>query len=180
MGRDQVTAGLGCCHRYDSGIELSSWRCIIDEIETRTLDEQDTAVVRRRMHAGELTAWLSATYGTLTLHLQRIGVPTIGPPFVRYLERGDHVDVEAGLPTAERITPKDEVKLSSLPEGPVAATWSRGSPDELEQAFERLAAWMERTGVEPVGAPWAAHHIDPMSVPEHASWATEVLQPFRE
>ncbi len=52
--------------------------------------------MRRRMHAGELTAWLSTTYGTLTLYLQRIGVPTIGPPLVRYHEHGDHVDVEAG------------------------------------------------------------------------------------
>ena len=136
--------------------------------------------MRRRMHASELVAWLSATYGVLTLHLQRIGVPTVGPPFARYHEHGDHVDVEAGLPTAERITPKDEVKLSSLPGGPVAATWPRGSPDELEQAFETLAAWMERTGVEPVGAPWAVHHIDPTALPERASWASEVVQPFRE
>lgn len=87
---------MGCCHRHASGIELFPRRCIIDDIETRTLDERDTAVVRRRMHAGELTAWLSTTYGTLTLYLQRIGVPTIGPPLVRYHEHGDHVDVEAG------------------------------------------------------------------------------------
>jgi effector-binding domain-containing protein len=153
---------------------------MIYEIETRTLDEQDTAVVRRSMDANELTSWLSGVYGTLTLHLQRIGVATVGPPFVRYHGRDGHVDVEAGVPTAERITPKDEVKLSSLPAGTVATTWHRGSPDELDNAFEALEVWMARTGVEPVGAPWAVHHIDPTALPERDTWTTEVIQPFRE
>lgn len=137
-------------------------------------------MVRRRMAAGELISWLSGVYGTLTLHLQRIGVTVVGPPFVRYHERDGHLDVEAGLPTAERITPKDEVQLSSLPGGQVAATWHPGSPEALDDAFEALEVWMARTGVEAVGAPWAVHHIDPTALPERDTWTTEVLQPFRE
>lgn len=132
------------------------------------------------MEARELTSWLAAVYGTLTMHLQRIGVVAVGQPFVRYHERDGHLDVEAGLPTAERITPKDEEAPSSLPGGPVATTWHRGSPDELAHAFEALEVWMARTGVEPVGAPWAVHHIDPTALPERDTWTTEVVQPFRE
>ena len=56
--------------------------------------------MRGRLDASELTSWLSGVYGTVTLHLQRIGVPVTGQPFVRYHERGDHLEVEAGLPTA--------------------------------------------------------------------------------
>ncbi|TVR27357.1 MAG: hypothetical protein EA387_01270 [Nitriliruptor sp.] len=152
----------------------------IDEIETRTLEEQDTAVVRSRLDASELTSWLSGVYGTLTLHLQRIGVPVIGQPFVRYHERGRHLDVEAGLPTAERITPKDEVKLSSLPGGTVATIWHHGAPEEADRAFEALETWMQQRGVEPLGAPWAVHHIDPTALPERGSWQTELIWPFRE
>jgi effector-binding domain-containing protein len=132
------------------------------------------------MDATELTSWLSGVYGTLTLHLQRIGVATVGQPFVRYHERDGHVDVEAGVPTAERITPKDGVTLSSLPGGAAATTWHRGSPDELDDAFEALEVWMAQTGVEPVGAPWAVHHVDPSALPERDTWTTEVIQPFRE
>jgi len=152
----------------------------IYDIETRTFEQQDTAVVRRRMAASELTSWLSGVYGTVALHLQRIGVTAVGQPFVRYHARDGHIDVEAGLPTAERITPKDELRLSALPGGPAAVTWHRGAPDELEPAFEALQAWMERTGVEPVGAPWAIHHIDPIGRPEDHGWTSEVVQPFRD
>ena len=151
----------------------------IYEIETRTLDEQDTAVVRRRMEASELTSWLSGVYGTLMLHLQRIGVATVGQPFVRYHERDGQVDVEAGVPTDERITPTDEVRLSSLPGGTVVTTWHRGAPDDLDHAVEALEGWMAQTGVEPAGALWVVHHIDPTAPPERASWASEVIQPYR-
>jgi len=163
---------------YGRGARLGG--AIIYEIETRTLEQQDTAVVQRRMDASELTSWLAGVYGTLSSHLQRIGVSTVGQPFVRYHARNAHLDVEAGLPTAERITPKDEVKLSSLPGGPVATTWHLGSPGELDLAFEALEVWVARTGVEPAGPPWAVHHIDPTALPERESWTTEVIQPFSE
>lgn len=137
-------------------------------------------MVRRRIAADELTAWLSGVYGTLTLHLQRIGVATVGPPFVRYHARGDHLDVEAGLPTAERVTPKDEVTSTQLPGGTVAVAWHRGSPDDLDEAFEAMDAWLQQQGVEPVDAPWVVHHIDPTSSPGDGGWESEVIQPFHD
>lgn len=132
------------------------------------------------METSELTSWLAGVYGTVTLHLQRIGVIAVGPPFVRYHERDGHLDVEAGLPTAERISPKDEVEPSSLPGGEVATTWHQGSPDALERAFEALEVWVARTGVAANGPPWAVHHIDPTALPERDTWTTELHQPFRE
>lgn len=149
------------------------------DIETRTLDEQHTAVVRRRMDASELTSWLSGVHGTVLLHLQRIGVATTGEPFVRYHERNGHVDVEAGVPTGQPITPKDEVAPSTLPAGPVAVTSHRGSPADLEPAFEALELWMARTGAEPAGAAWTVHHIDPTVPPQAGTWTLEVIQPLR-
>jgi len=149
------------------------------DIETRTLDEQHTAVVRSRMDASELTSWLSGVHGTVLLHLQRIGVATTGEPFVRYHERGDHVDVEAGVPIEQPITPTDEVAPSTLPAGPVAATWHRGSPDDLAPAFEALEVWTARTGDEPAGAAWTVHHVDPTVPPEAGTWTIEVIQPLR-
>ncbi|MFP4148036.1 MAG: hypothetical protein ACLFV0_00945 [Nitriliruptoraceae bacterium] len=131
------------------------------------------------MDASELISWLSGVYGTVTLHLQRIGVAIAGPPFVRYHERDGHVDVEAGVPTAERITPKDEVTLSSLPAGPVATAWHEGAPDEVDRAVAAVEDWMVRTGVEPVGPPWVVHHIDPTALPERDTWTSEVVQPYR-
>jgi effector-binding domain-containing protein len=144
------------------------------------LDEQEVAVVRRRMAADELTSWLSGVYGTMTVHLQRIGVATVGPPFVRYHDRGDHLDVEAGLPTAERVTPKDEVASTQLPGGTAAVAWHRGSPDGLDEALEALDAWVEQQGVEPVEAPWVVLHVDPTTPPDGDGWEFELIQPFRD
>jgi len=80
----------------------------------------------------------------------------------------------------ERITPKDEVKLSSLPGGTVATTWHHGAPEEADRACEALEAWMQQRGVEPLGALWAVHHIDPTPLPERGSPKTELIWPFRE
>jgi effector-binding domain-containing protein len=132
------------------------------------------------VESGQLTSWLSGIYGTLASHLQRIGVPTVGLPFARFHEHGDSVDVEAGFVVAERITPKDEVKLSSLPGGQAAVTWHRGHPDDLEPALEALDAWMQQQGVEPIGPPWAVHHSDPTVAPDQDTWMTELVQPFRD
>lgn len=131
------------------------------------------------MDAAELTSWASGTFGTLTNHLQRIGVPTTGEPFVRFLEHGASVDVEAGLPVLERITPKDGVTSSSLPGGPAYATWHRGDPDEVGAALDALDAWMQRQATEPAAAPWAVYHPDPEAPPETSTWMLEVIQPYR-
>lgn len=150
------------------------------EIETRTLDPQDTAVVRRGVAADELTSWASGVFGVVSTHLQRINVPTTGDPFVRYVERGEHHEVEAGFPVGQRITSKGEVRASSLPGGPAVATWHRGHPDDIGDAFEAVEAWLQRQAAEATGAPWVIHHPDPEAAPDAPSWMSEVVQPYRD
>lgn len=137
-------------------------------------------MVRRRLDAAELTSWTAGVLGTVATHLQRIGVPTTGEPFVRFFERGPSMDVEAGFPVADRVTPKDEVKLSSLPGGPAVATWHRGHPDHLGAAFEAIDAWLERQAAEATEPPWVVHHPDPEAPPETDTWMSEVIQPYRD
>lgn len=148
------------------------------EIETRSLEPQETAVVRRGIAADELTSWAAGVFGSVSAHLQRINVPTAGDPFVLYLERGDHNEVEAGFPVAERVTSKDEVRPSSLPGGPVVTTWHRGHPDDIGDAFEAIEAWLQRQAAEATGPPWVIHHPDPEAEPDAPSWMSEVVQPY--
>jgi effector-binding domain-containing protein len=136
--------------------------------------------VRRGISAAELTSWAAGVFGSVATHLQRIGVPTIGDPFIRYLERGEHCEVEAGFPVAERISSKGEVRWSSLPAGPALATWHSGHPDELDEAFAALEAWIERQGVEAIDAPWVFHHPDPEAEPGADTWMSELIQPYRD
>lgn len=97
-----------------------------------------------------------------------------------YLERGEHCEVEAGFPVADRVTPKDEVRSSSLPGGEAITTWHRGHPDDLGDAFEAVEAWLERQAAEATGPPWVVHHPDADADPGSASWMSEVIQPYRD
>lgn len=150
------------------------------EIETRSLEPQDTAIMRRGVDADELTSWAAGVFGTVSTHLQRINVPIEGDPFVRYLERSAHNEVEAGFPVAERITPKGEVRSSSLPGGPAVTTWHRGHPDDIDDAFEAIEAWLQVQAAETTGPPWVIHHPDPEAEPGAPSWMSEVVQPYRD
>jgi effector-binding domain-containing protein len=134
-------------------------------------------VVRRRFSSDEdRRSWIADGHGILTAHLQTIGVPTTGVPFVRvHPDRPGTVAVEAGVPVAERITPKDEVAPATLPGGPCAVAWHDGPPETADPAREAVAAWLERQGVEPVGPPWEHHHVDPSG----AAPQTQVVQPYR-
>jgi effector-binding domain-containing protein len=136
--------------------------------------------VRRGIAATELISWAAGVFGSIAAHLQRINVPTTGEPFVLYLERGEHCEVEAGFPVAERITPKDEVRSSSLPGGPAITTWHQGHPDDLGDAFEAIDAWLQRQAAEATGPAWVIHHADPDAEPGAASWMSEVVQPYRD
>ena len=151
----------------------------VDEIETRNVEEQHTAAVRRRVSPAEVRSFVASVQGTVGTHLQRIGVSTTGFPYVRFHERGEGLDVEAGLPVSERVTPKDEVEASMLPGGEVLAVWHRGDPNELGPAFEAIAYACARDGLEPTSPPWAIHHsaIDEVDA---GRWLTEVVQPVRE
>ena len=151
------------------------------EVETRELDEQDVAVVRGNVAWDVLESWLSGTFGTLAAHLQTVGVAIAGMPFARFRRRGqDGAEVEAGLPVSQVVDHKDEVEPDVLPGGVAATTWHRGPYHEIGPAYEAIEAWVARTGVVPVGAPWEVYHSDPEQEPDASTWLTEVVQPYRE
>ena len=149
------------------------------DVETRTVERQHTAAVRRRISPEEVKSFVASVHGTVATHLQRIGVTTAGVPYVRFHERGDSFDVEAGWPVEERVTPKDEVEPAILPEGEVLVVWHRGDPNDLAPAFDAIEVACARHALEPTAAPWAIHH-SPLDETDHGSWLTEVVQPVRE
>lgn len=150
------------------------------EVEIREAERQDTAAVRGGVAREELGSWLAATHGTIAMHLQRIGVQTIGLPYAVVERDGERLHVEAGIPVAEIVDGKDEVQPGELPGGQQAATWHQGSFEDVDAAYEALELWGARTGVEFVGTPYQVVHGDPEVSPDGESWQIEVVQPFRE
>ena len=150
------------------------------EIETRTQDEQQVAVIHGSMEPGTVESWLASTHGILAVHLQRVGVPIVGMPFARYHLRPEGgVDVVAGLPVGEMVDHKDEVTPDVLPGGEVAVTWHPGPLAKIAAAYASVEEWLARTGSEAVDAPWEVYHSDPQRDPDRSTWLVEVVQPIR-
>lgn len=149
------------------------------EIEVRELEEQATAVIRSRVGEDEIGSWFAASYGALAIHLQTIGVGTVGLPFARCAEDADGFDVEAGLPVAEPIRAEGEIEPASLPRGTAATTWHRGAYATAEPAYAAISDWLRRNGCERAGAPWEVYHSDSDTDLDEFTWMTEVIQPFK-
>ena len=79
---------------------------------------------------------------------------------------------------AAPIEPHGRVQASMLPGGAAAVTWHVGPYDDLRAAYAALAAWLEASGREPLGAPWESYWSDPLLTPDQRDWRTEVLWPL--
>jgi effector-binding domain-containing protein len=149
-------------------------------VDQRTLAEQRTAVVRGKVSLSELAGFMAHAYGTVAAHLERLDLPMAGMPFARYRHLGDgEYEVEAGFPVEVEIAAEGEVEASTLPAGPVAATWHLGPYDNIGPAYEALAEWVERHGGVIETDAWEVYYSDPNEQPDPATWRTELVQPYR-
>ncbi|NND01471.1 MAG: AraC family transcriptional regulator [Acidimicrobiia bacterium] len=148
------------------------------EIESKTLSEQPTVVVRGRVKVSDIGDWLGPAYAAAA---RVAGAAIAGLPFGRYqVVEGDPpaFDVEAGFPVATFVEGSGEVEAAKLPGGLVAVTWHRGPYDGLELAHKALTSWLRQHGARAAGEPWEVYYTDPMTDPDPMAWRTEVIQPY--
>jgi effector-binding domain-containing protein len=148
-------------------------------IETRTLTTQDTAVVRSRVPAAQLHAWLIEVYRELDSYLTDLGVRVCGPPFARCVVVGDMVDVEAGYPVPAPVTGKGRITASRLPGGRVAATVHCGSCVDLGPAERAVGDWLTKRGLVAAGPLWDVYYTNLSAQPDNAVVRTDVVAPYR-
>jgi effector-binding domain-containing protein len=150
------------------------------DIETRTLDEVDTAVEYATLPITELGPWLGKVYGEVAGYLARKGAGPAGPPFARFRPVGGGTfEVEAGFPASTPVGGEDEIEPSDLPAGTAAVTVHVGPYDTIEPAYGALTRWIDEHGGEPVGDAWEVYLTDPAAQPDPATWRTEIVQPYR-
>lgn len=136
-------------------------------IESRTLDEQFTAVVFGDVARGDLADWLPGALATAHAYLVKWGAGPAGEAFVRFV--GD--EVEAGYPATTPVGGEGEVEPSELPAGSVAVT--AAGADGVDAAFDALRAWIEAQGATVEGHGWE------MLVDTDPSGRREVFLPYR-
>jgi effector-binding domain-containing protein len=147
-------------------------------IESRTLGQQPTAVRRATLSAAEVGSWLADSYSTVAEYLQRGGVTISGPPYARYVFRGNQVDVEAGFPVSRPVSTDGGIEASALPDGTAAITTHYGPYERLEDAYKAVLGWIHDHGFEPAGAHWEVYFTNPIEEADTARWRTDVVAPY--
>ena len=139
---------------------------------------QPTAVMRDNVPVDEMPAFFAKAFATTYAVMQRQGRQPAGPPFGLYHGMpGRTVDVEAGFPLSEPITPQDGVVDGILPGGPAVEAVHVGPYDTLQETYTDVLRWMGEQGMKPTGLMWEAYLTDPATAPDPATWETLVVQP---
>lgn len=150
------------------------------EIQSRTGQEQPTAVETATLPVAEIGPWLARAYVAIASAIQARGGYPAGPPFARYHRlAADRFVVEAGFPVSAAIETDGDVRPSQLPGGPSAVTVHVGPYEQMAPAYDALASWVSSHGGELAGDPWEVYFSDPASEPDPATWRTEIVQPYR-
>jgi len=149
----------------------------VDEIQTRTLAEQPTAVRRATLTTSEMASWFGGAYGAVAQALGQHGAAPAGPPFARYrMLTGGRFEVEAGFPVRTAFTAENGVSCSTLPAGKVALVEYKGAYDGVDAAYSALGEWITDHGGIPSGDSWEVY-IDSLDT-DPADRRTKVFQPY--
>jgi effector-binding domain-containing protein len=149
-------------------------------IETRELDEIDTAVEMATLSVAEIGPFVGRAYSNVASYLDRKGAGPAGMPFARYHRINDEqFEVEAGFPASTPVSGEGDIEPSDLPAGPAAVTLYVGPYDEMASAYDALTTWIAEHGGEPIGDPWEIYFDDPATQPDPAQLRTEIVMPYR-
>ena len=120
------------------------------------------------------------------------GATPAGPPFFKYnlVNMPGPLEIEAGVPVAEKLPGEGEVSVAVLPVGEYLTVRHVGHPDELMRVTGDLLAWAEARGLDfdkqdsPEGERWMSrlelYLSDPAVQPDMTTWETELAFKLRD
>jgi effector-binding domain-containing protein len=145
-----------------------------------TLTAQPTASIRLEIDATQVSAMLAALFPEIGRVVSEQKIEMTGPPYSRYhvidTARGK-IDFEAGIPVKTPIEARGRVKPSELPAGRTGTTWHVGSYHQLQEGYDRLAAWTKSEKLVARGGFWEIYWTDPGLEPDPSTWRTQILWP---
>jgi effector-binding domain-containing protein len=148
------------------------------EIQTRAVDEVQTAAVFDTVAVADMPAFFGTAYGEVAAYLTRWGAGPAGMPYARYhMLREGFFEVEAGFPAITPVAGEGRVEPSQLPAATVAVTTHVGPYDQIGPAYEALTKWIADHDGEPAGDPWEVYFSGPDVDP--AEIRTDVFAPYR-
>jgi len=159
----------------------SEKRQVTTEIAVVTTVEVHVASVRITCPAAQIGKQLARIFPSITQFLASTGTPSTGQPFTRYYAmKAGAIELEAGIPVAQPIQAKGEIKPRSLPAGKVAMTWHIGPYTRLGETHRRVEEWIKTHDLQSNGAPWEIYWTDPGLEPDNSKLQTQVFHPVKE
>jgi len=139
---------------------------------------QPVLSIRTFVKPEEVTRALAKGLAEVMTYLTEAGGRTDGAPFARYHgEKDGLIELETGIPVAERVTGKDRIAAGTLPEGRVAMRWYPGPYTGRAEARAQLGEWIRSRGLTTRGGPWEIFWTDPAREPDPARWRTQIVWP---
>jgi hypothetical protein len=123
----------------------------VGQIELIHLEPTAAVVLGRTVGAAELAPSIEQGIARVRAAVTAAQVPTAGAPFVRFVDLGDPLQVDIGIPLSEPHS-VPTLRATVLPGGDAAGMWLEGGLEHLIEGVERLLDHVDRT---PSGSPWA-------------------------
>jgi AraC family transcriptional regulator len=148
------------------------------EPEIRELAAQPAAVEHAVTDAAGLPAIIDRAFPALFGRLSKLGITPSGPPFIRYLEAGERLEIQLGVPVSSGAGELEGTEAMNLPAGRAAVLRHIGSYQSLHMAFEQLKSWLEARGEVAAGPYWEVYVTDPRTESDASKWITDICQPL--
>ena len=147
--------------------------------EVKEQPAQPVVSIHTRVPVQILPQVLGKAYDALTQHLESLGEYPSGAPYVAYFNMDmQDLDIEIGFPVARTVAGRGEVESGCIPSGRYATTLHTGPYGEIAPAYEALAAWLRKEGLEASGTAYEFYLNDPQATcPEELQ--TQICLPVR-
>ncbi|WP_242448250.1 GyrI-like domain-containing protein [Cellulomonas sp. WB94] len=149
-------------------------------IERAERNPQPILGVREVVRMTAFQDFFGRAFGAAAADLGRQEAAPAGPPVALY--RGPvttTVDVTAGFPVGQPVTPGDGLVTATLPGGPTVEAVHTGSYDSLSTTYAEVNAWIAEQGLTPEGEMWEEYLVGPDAEPDPSRWQTRVVFPVR-
>jgi effector-binding domain-containing protein len=132
------------------------------EITVEERSESPALSVRFTCDPGEIGEKLAEVLPRVHEYIADTDATPDGAPFTRYHRMSEaEWEVDAGIPVSEPVAGKDDIDATILPAGEVAKTVHRGAYEDIGEAHEAVADWIEQSDWQSSGARWDSYVDDP-------------------
>ncbi len=149
-------------------------------MEIREMNERPTICIKTSTPVEKLSQVFSKGYGEIFAEAGKAGIEPAGAPYALYLNDDmSNLQIEFGFPAARPVNGfGGRVTGGTIPGGKTAVTLHEGPYTAIEEAYNRLAAFVKEKGLEPTGLSYEFYLNDPSETPPD-KLKTEIYFPLK-